>query len=324
MLKEDVCAQARWVVEAEGAAVMALAQRIDAVFEAVVRVCLGCAGRVVVTGVGKSGLVGQKISATLASTGTPSLFMHASEALHGDLGRLAAGDVLIALSNSGETSEVLALLGPAKALGVVLVGVTGVQESTLFQKADHGVWIGPVQEACPMGLVPTVSSTLMLVWGDALAMTLFKMRGYGPKEYARYHPAGALGRKLMLVKEVMRQGAANPVVSAEVSLKEALKVMTLTEGRPGAVSLVDAQGVLVGFFTDGDVRRLLGQEAVDLAAPVSLWMTQNPKTLGPEAWVDEAAQLFERYGVDQLPVVDQNKRPVGFLDVQDLLKMRPL
>jgi arabinose-5-phosphate isomerase len=310
------------VIRAEGAAVLGLAERLDQSFCDAVECMLACRGRVVVTGLGKSGIVGQKISATLASTGTPSLFLHAAEAVHGDLGRITPDDVVVALSNSGNSEEVVRLIRPIKDLGAPLIAITGSPSSPLAKHADIALLIGNIAEACPMGLVPTASTTAMMVLGDALAVGLFNRRGFGREDYARFHPGGALGRQLLKVREVMRHGAENPVVAFGVSLKEAIAVMSDTPGRPGAVSIVDAEGRLAGFFTDGDLRRLLLHGTYSAETPVAAVMHQKPKQVHCEQLVAEATRILRDFKIDQVPVVDDDGAPVGLLDVQDLLSTR--
>lgn len=319
---DQLLAQAREVIAAEGRAVANLGRRLGSGFVRAVEVMLHCQGRVVVTGMGKSGLVGQKISATLASTGTPSLFVHAAEAIHGDLGRLTSDDVIVALSNSGESEEVLRLLRPVRDLGASLIAITGMEESSLARHADILVSIGDVAEACPMGLVPTASTTAMMVVGDALAMCLFESRGLGREEYARFHPGGSLGRKLMRVQEVMRAEDENPVAPLSSTIRDVVRVMTQTRGRPGAASIVDAEGFLAGFFTDGDLRRLLDQRDLSIDTPVREVMHPGPKTVTPDQLVVEAARLMREHKIDQVPVVNEAGRPVGLLDIQDLLATR--
>ena len=315
---------ARTVIEAEGRAVAGLLKHLDAHFAAAVQALLDCRGRVVVTGLGKSGLVGQKISATLASTGTPSLFLHAAEALHGDLGRITADDVVLALSNSGNSEEIVCLVKPLKALGVPLIAMTGGVDSVLAHHADVLLHIGDITEACPMGLVPTASTTAMMVLGDALAIALFNRRGFGREEYARFHPGGELGRKLMKVGEVMRLGPENPLVTVTAPLREAIRVMSETPGRPGSASVIDATGVLVGFFTDGDLRRLILTGSFDEQTSIAAVMHKNPKRVRVDALVAEATRMLREFHIDQLPVVDELDRPVGLIDVQDLLSTRAL
>jgi arabinose-5-phosphate isomerase len=322
--KRRVLADAREVLETEGRAVLALADVIDGGFFAALELILACRGRVVVTGLGKSGLVGQKMSATLASTGTPSLFIHAAEAVHGDMGRITPDDVVLALSNSGESEEVLRLIRPVKSLGAKLIALTGAAESSLARHADIVISIGRIEEACPMGLVPTTSTTAMLAVGDALAICLFNCRGFGREEYARFHPGGQLGRKLMKVGEVMRSGEENPIAELGASLREVVVIMTQTKGRPGAASIVDAKGMLAGFFTDGDLRRLLANPGFSIDCDVDSVMVKNPKTVRPEQLVAEAERILRENQIDQVPVVDDAGVPVGLLDVQDLLSTRLL
>jgi arabinose-5-phosphate isomerase len=318
----DIVADARTVIELEGRAVLGLGERLNGEFTRAVERILQCKGRVVVTGLGKSGIVGQKISATLASTGTPSLFLHAAEALHGDLGRITQDDVVLAMSNSGESEEVVRLIKPVRSLGATLIGMTAVETSTLARHSDIKLTIGQVAEAGNLGLVPTASTTAMMVLGDALAVCLFHCRGFGRDEYARFHPGGELGRKLMTVREVMRGGVENPVIGEAATLKEALKVMSETPGRPGAVSVVDRRGTLVGFFTDGDVRRLLVHDDFDAEASMAMVMHREPKRISERALVAEAVRILRENKIDQVPVVDERGKPVGLFDVQDLLSTR--
>jgi len=318
----DILAEARAVVEAEGKAVLGLAPLLNGAFVDAVRRILTCKGRVVVTGMGKSGLVGQKISATLASTGTPSLFLHAAEAVHGDLGRVTPDDVVLALSNSGESEEITRLIRPLKSLGTPLIAITGIDDSTLARHADCLLSIGDIAEACPMGLVPTASTTAMMVLGDALSMCLFHSRGLGREAYASFHPGGSLGRKLMKVSEVMRKGAENPVAPESAVLREVLRVMTETPGRPGAASIIDAHGKLVGFFTDGDLRRLLDKDDLSLNIPIRDIMHRGAKTVRDDQLLVEAGRVLRENKIDQVAVTDAEGRPIGLLDVQDVLATR--
>jgi len=297
---------------------------LDESFAEAVRWVLGCKGRVVVTGMGKPGFVAQKISATLASTGTPSLYVHPAEAAHGDLGRIAREDVVFALSNSGETEEILRLLPALKKIGARIVAVTRDQASPLARGADLVLAVGDVEEACPMGLAPTASTAVLLAVGDAIAMTVLANRQFDREEYALYHPGGKLGRGLMKVRELMRGVESNPVVREDQPLSAAVAVMTETPGRPGATAVVDAAGVLVGIFTDGDLRRLVEHGQTDFTRPVSTAMGRHPRTVRPEALVVDAARLLRQARVDQVPVVDSEGRPVGLLDVQDLLAAKIL
>ena len=319
---EDLSAHGRAVLSAEAAAIAAV--RLDDGFSEAVRWILDCRGRVVVTGMGKPGFVAQKISATLASTGTPSLYVHPAEAAHGDLGRIAKDDVVIAISNSGETEEILRLMPALKKIGARIIAMTKDRVNPLARGADLVVAIGNVEEACPMGLAPTASTAVLLAVGDALAMTVLAIRPFDREEYALYHPGGKLGRGLMKVRELMRQTEANPVVREDQPLSAAVAVMTETPGRPGATSVVDAAGKLVGIFTDGDLRRLVEHGETDFARPVSTAMGRNPRTVRPDALVVDAARILRQARIDQVPVVDDDGRPVGLLDVQDLLAAKVL
>src|SRR6184192_4935467 len=263
--KQDIVDYAREVIRAEAEALAQLPARLNGAFARAVEMVLACPGRVVVTGMGKPGFIAQKISATFASTGTPSLFLHPAEALHGDLGRLVPGDLVLALSNSGETEEILRLLPALKRMGAPIIAVTGGQKSSLAAAADVVLEIGPVPEACPLGLAPTTSTVALLALGDALAMTVQHRRGFSPEQFASLHPGGALGRQLLRVRDVMRTGTRNPTVRWDASLRETAAVMTRTEGRPGAASVIDASGKLVGIFTDGDLRRLVQVGEVDFS-----------------------------------------------------------
>jgi len=308
----------RHIIQQEVEALKAMQELLGDEFDRAVELIYNCRGSVVVTGVGKAGIMGQKISATLASTGTPSHWMHAVEARHGDLGRVGPNDVVLALSNSGET-EVVQLVPALKKLNVPIIAITGNPNSTLARYSDVVLEIGQIQEADSLGLAPSSSTTAMVVMGDALALTIFKMRNWQAEDYAFYHPGGELGRKLIKVKEVMRKGPRNPVANCRVTVRQALEVMS-GEGRPGAVSLVDDGGTLVGFFTDGDFRRLMQQgrtEALD--EPVSKVMTRTPRTITAENLAAEAYRLLRDHRLDQIPVVDQDGKPVGIVDVQDML-----
>jgi len=318
----DLLRQGQTVLAAEAAAIGAV--RLDEAFAEAVRWILDCKGRIVVTGMGKPGFVAQKISATLASTGTPSLYVHPAEAAHGDLGRIARDDVVLALSNSGETEEILRLLPALKKIGARIVAMTKDRANPLARGADLVVCIGNVEEACPMGLAPTASTAVLLAVGDALAMTVLAVRPFDREGYALFHPGGKLGRGLMKVGELMRGAAANPVVREDHPLSAAVAVMTETPGRPGATSVVDAAGMLVGIFTDGDLRRLVEHGKTDFTRPVSTAMGRNPRTVRPEALVGEAARILRQARIDQVPVVDAEGRPVGLLDVQDLLAAKIL
>lgn len=311
------------VLRLEARTIAGLEQRLDQRFSKAVDLVLACQGMVVVTGVGKAGLVGQKLSATLASTGTPSIFLHPTEALHGDLGRIRAQDLVLAISNSGESAEVNALIGPVRKIGASILALTGGGESTLAHHADALLDIGRVEEACPMKLAPTASTSALLAMGDALAMVVLQERNFSREDYANYHPGGMLGRKLLKVKEVMRKGEQMPLVPSGTKLADVVRVMNRTPGRPGAAFIVDPQGVLVGVFTHGDLARLF-ERSPSIAAgdAVDLHMGKNPKTIGPEQIVEAAQHLLHEHRIDQIAVIDDARRPIGLLDVQDLLDVR--
>lgn len=316
-------ARAAEVLRLEARTIAHLEERLGAHFLRAIDMLLACQGLIVVTGVGKAGLVGQKISATLASTGTPSIFLHPTEALHGDLGRIRATDLLFAVSNSGETAEVNALIGPTRKIGAGVMALTGAPQSTLGRVADCILDIGNVQEACPLQLAPTASTSAMLAYGDALAMVVMQERNFSREEYALFHPAGSLGRKLMRVSEVMRKGDQLPIVASGSPLGDAVSVMNRTPGRPGAVLVTDTAGHLVGIFTQGDVSRLFEQrDRIDSGAAIDVYMGRNPKSIGPEQLVDEAQHLMQEFRIDQVAVIDAERRPVGLFDVQDLLDVR--
>ena len=315
--------RAKEVIRVEARTIAGLERLLDERFVAVIDLLLACRGTIVCTGMGKAGIIAMKISATLASTGTDSIFLHPAEAAHGDLGRIRAGDVVLALSNSGETAEVKLLVPVVRKIGAKLVTMTGAPRSTLAQLADEVLDIGRVDEACPFGLAPTASTSALLALGDALAMVLLEERNFGREDYALFHPAGALGRKLLRVREVMRKNAELPLVPAGSPLSVALRVMGSTPGKPGAALIVGEDGALAGIFTDGDLRRLtLEHERVHREAPIDGYMTRDPKCVSPDQLLEEAERLLREHRVDQIPVIDEARRPVGLLDVQDLLDTR--
>lgn len=287
----------------------------DAVLEALAR----CSGQVVLTGVGKSGHIGRKAAATFASVGVRSTFMHATEAVHGDLGQLGPNDVVLALSWSGTSQEVLSLVPPLRALGTQLLVLTGAAQAPLAQAAHAACVLGPQEEACALGLVPTTSTLLMLATLDAWALGLFDLLGPSPQAYGKRHPAGALGQAVKTVAQVMRHGARNPIAHADLPISAVLEVMSGTPGRPGAATLVDASGRLVGVFTDGDLRRRLMLGPLDVHAPVHTLMHRAPKTVRPSDLVGVAMAVLQRHAIDQLPVVDDHHRPVGLVDLHDVL-----
>lgn len=304
---------AKDVLRVEAEAIHSLVGRINDAFGLAAGEVLRCAGRVVVTGMGKAGLIGQKISATLASTGTPSLFLHPAEALHGDVGRVVADDLLIALSNSGETDEVLQLVPVVRKIGARVVSITADASSSLGKASDVVLEIGNIEEACPLKLAPSASTAAMLALGDALALTVQKARNFDAEQYAFYHPAGELGRRLLKVSEIMRSGERSPAVTPDVTVADALK--RITAARAGAISVVNGDGRLVGIFTDGDLRRNVHR----LHDPIGSVMTKSPITVTPDRLATEAARLLKERKIDEVPVVNERGEPLGMLDIQDLL-----
>ncbi|HDY68286.1 MAG TPA: KpsF/GutQ family sugar-phosphate isomerase [Candidatus Scalindua sp.] len=306
------------VIDMEADAVKNLIQHIDDNFEKAIDLIIKCNGRIVVTGIGKAGIIGQKISATLASTGTPSYWMHSFEARHGDLGRVVAEDVVLALSNSGET-EVAQLIPFLKKIGAKIIAITGNDKSRLAKYSDIVLYIGNIDEACPLGLAPTASSTAMLALGDALALTVLKKRNLSKEEYVFFHPGGEIGRKLLTVDVIMRKDEENPITNEDTIVADALKIMTSTKGRPGAVSVLDSNKKLVGFFTDGDLRRNLQKDVSFLKKAIKDVMTKKSKFIKTGRLASEAYKILRENKIDQISVVDDNNVPVGMVDVQDLL-----
>lgn len=321
---KDALAYARSVLEVEAQAILRLTQGLGEAFLKAFALLQTCQGQVVVTGMGKAGFIAQKISSTLASTGVRSVYLHPAEAVHGDLGRVSRGDVVMALSNSGATEELNRLLPTFKRLQVPVIALTGDKDSPLGRGAEVVLDIGRIDEACPLGLVPTASTAALHAIGDALAMTLLRSREFTAAEYALFHPGGKLGRSVMRVSEVMRAGKANPLVRETAKLSDVVVVMTNTPGRPGAANVVNAKGLLMGIFTDGDLRRLVEQGHTDFNLPVKDVMAKKPRFISPETLVLTAAAQMREFHVDQLPVVDAAGKAVGLLDVQDLLAARVL
>jgi arabinose-5-phosphate isomerase len=320
-LKPDpasLIAAGRRALEIEGRAIGALVPRLDASFARACVICLDCHGRVIVSGMGKSGHIAGKIAATLASTGTPSFFMHAAEASHGDIGMITRDDVLLAISNSGETGEVLLLIPHLSRLGVPIISMTGNTASSLARASTVHLDVSVAEEACPLNLAPTASTTATLAIGDALAVALLEARGFTSQDFARSHPGGALGRKLLLhVADVMRTGDEMPVVSPAVSLAEGLVVMS----KKGlGMCVVVENGQLLGVFTDGDLRRVLDRESNVHKTTMSEVMTSPGKRVLATELAAEAAHLMEKHRITALPVVDAQGALVGALNVHDLLR----
>jgi len=311
--------RAKEVLRIEAEAVKSLIKRVDKNFEKAVKLILACKGKVVVMGMGKPGFIGEKISATLSSTGTPSLSLHPADAIHGDLGRVTKDDAIIAISNSGETEEILRLLPTLKKIGAKLIAMTGNMRSTLAKYSDVVLNVGVKREACPFNLAPTASTTAMLAFGDALAIALLDKRGFKKEDFAFYHPGGALGKRLLLkVEDIMRKGSANPVVKGERKVKDVL--LKITGARAGSASVVDKKGTLIGIFTDGDLRRHLETDAALASRQVKNVMTKNPITISKDMLAADAFRILRERKIDEIPVVDRRRRPIGLIDVQDLLK----
>jgi len=310
---------AKRVLRMESDAIASLIPRVDANFGKIVNLLYKIKGRVIVTGMGKPGFIAQKISATLSSTGTPSLYLHPAEALHGDLGRVTREDLILALSNSGETEEIIKFLPIIKKIGVKLVSMTGGLRSTLARFSDYVLDTSVKREACPLGLAPTTSTTVMLALGDALALALLDKKGFKEKDFAFYHPGGILGKRLLLtVGDIMRKGHESPVVRQNMKVKQVL--LTITKSRAGSASVIGRGGKLVGIFTDGDLRRHLETNPRLIECEVKYAMTKNPTCITKERLAAEAFDILRSKRIDELPVVDNKKRPVGLLDVQDILK----
>ena len=309
----------RAVIELEAEALSALVPRLNADFARACRLILDSPGRVVVTGMGKSGHIGGKIAATLASTGTPAFFVHPGEAQHGDLGMIQPQDVVIAISNSGETGEILTILPIIKRMGAKLIALTGNPKSSLARQADAHLDAGVAKEACPLNLAPTSSTTAALALGDALAVALLKTRNFTPEDFARSHPGGKLGRRLLLyVRDVMHSGDRVPLVPESASLREALLEMT---GKGlGMTGVLDAAGKLAGIYTDGDLRRTLNKGADVYNAKIGDVMTRNPKTCRADQLAAEIVQFMEQSNINGLMVVDADQRVQGALNMHDLLR----
>ncbi|MGV8944482.1 KpsF/GutQ family sugar-phosphate isomerase [Thermomonas sp.] len=318
----DFAASGRRVFALEREALDAVAARIDGAFSAACRAILACRGRVVCTGMGKSGHVARKIAATLASTGTPAFYMHPGEAGHGDLGMVTDADIVLALSYSGESDEVLMLLPALKRQGNILVSMTGRTGSTLARESDVHLDVGVPTEACPLALAPTSSTTAALAMGDALAVALLDSRGFTADDFARSHPAGALGRRLLLrITDVMHAGDEVPRIGPEASISEALAEMS--RKRLGMTAVVDVDSRLLGMYTDGDLRRSLDDTKIDLRhTAIAVVMTRSPRTIDAGALAVEAAQLMETHKINALLVVDGDQRVVGALNIHDLLRAR--
>lgn len=315
--------QAKKVLRIEAEAIAALIDRVDERFERAVEMILSCKGRVVVTGMGKSGLIGKKIAATLASTGTPALFLHPAEGIHGDLGMVMRGDIVIALSNSGETEEIAKMLPSLKRLSIQIIALTGNPESTLAKNSDVAIDVSVKEEACPLGLAPTASTTATLAMGDALAVALLDQRGFKEEDFACFHPGGALGKRLLLrVRDLMHAGNAIPLVSESTLIKDA--IYEISSKKMGVTAVVNASGNLVGVISDGDLRRWMettektGENL--LAKKAKEIMTKNPKVARKDSLAAEAVSIMEKNSITCLIVTSENAVPEGVIHLHDLLK----
>ncbi|MEA3328234.1 MAG: KpsF/GutQ family sugar-phosphate isomerase [Candidatus Omnitrophota bacterium] len=311
--------QAKKVLKIESGAISSLIPRLGKSFQKAIRMICNCKGRIVVTGMGKPGLIARKISATLASMGIPSLFLHPAEAVHGDLGMVTKSDLVIALSNSGETEEIIRLIATIKKIGAGLISLTGNLKSSLARNSEVALDVGVKKEACPLNLAPTASTTAMLAMGDALAIVVVSKKDFKHEDYAFFHPGGVLGKKLLLkVEDIMRSRSASPTVNENRLVKEALLI--ITKARAGSASVVDSKGRLRGIFTDGDLRRHLETEPDLLVKKIKEVMTKKPATITKDKLAAEAFKVLKEKKIDELPVVDERNRPIGLVDVQDLLK----
>jgi len=320
MNKDNVKTLAQAVLKNEADAITALIGRIDDAFFNACELMLHCKGRIVVMGMGKSGHIGSKTAATLASTGTPAFFVHPGEASHGDLGMITTSDVVMAFSNSGETAEITSLLSVIKRLGVPLIALTGNRESTLARNADAHLDVSITKEACPLGLAPTTSTTTALAMGDALAISLLEQRGFTEADFALSHPGGSLGKRLLLkIEDVMHAGSSTPYVLQSVNLNEAL--IEMTKKGLGLTAIVDEHNVVVGVFTDGDLRRVLDHGEINVRTiKIADVMTKNCKTTTPDALAAETLSIMQQHKINSLPVVDKEHKLVGALNLQDLLR----
>ncbi|TPB75303.1 KpsF/GutQ family sugar-phosphate isomerase [Burkholderia pseudomallei] len=314
-------ALARDVLDIEANAVRALAEQLDGEFVAAVGLLLNCRGRVVVSGIGKSGHIARKIAATLASTGTPAFFVHPAEASHGDLGMVTKDDVFVAISNSGESEELVAILPLIKRLGAKLIAMTGRPASSLATLSDVHLNAGVAKEACPLNLAPTASTTAALALGDALAVAVLDARGFGPDDFARSHPGGALGRRLLTyVRDVMRTGDEVPAVPLDATLSDAL--FQITAKRMGMTAVIDDANRVAGIFTDGDLRRVLERDGDFRRLPIVDVMTRHPRTIAPDHLAVEAVELMERHRINQMLVVDERGALIGALNMHDLFSKK--
>lgn len=311
--------EGRRVLAIEARAVQALIDRLDDRFDKAVDLLFKCKGKVVLSGMGKSGLVGQKIAATMASTGTPAFFLHPAEGIHGDLGMLGRADILIAISNSGETQEILQLLPSVERMGIPVVAMTGRMTSTLAKNSDVALDVSVSEEACPMGLAPTASTTATLAMGDALAVALLQKRGFKEEDFAQFHPGGTLGRRLLVrVKDLMHAGSELPQVAESVPGTTAM--LEMTAKKLGMTTVIDESGKLAGIITDGDLRRFIQRGGDFVKATAGELASRNPKSIGPDDLAAKAVEMMERYAITTLVVSEGDRKIVGVIHLHDLLK----
>lgn len=319
---EEMLKHAQNVLRMEAEAILELVPRVDEHFAAAISLILECNGRTVITGMGKSGIIGRKMAATFASTGTPTFYLHPAEGIHGDLGMVTCGDVVIALSNSGETGEVLNILPSLRRIGAKIIAMVGNSNSTLAKNADVVLDVGVSKEACPLGLAPTSSTTAALAYGDAIALALLQKHNFTANQFAVFHPGGSLGRRLLLtVEDIMHSGEENPVVLGATTVQEALFV--ITDKGLGAVSVIDEHGVMQGVLTDGDIRRGLSKGIDFLQRPVTELMTKAPKTITKDKLAAQALHLMESNKpkpITVLPVIDSENKVIGLLHMTDLVR----
>jgi len=311
------------VIETEAATLRGIV--LDEQFDRTVRLILDCPGSVVTSGVGKAGYVARKLSASFSSTGTPSRFLNPAEALHGDIGGLRQGDIVLILSHSGESDEIVRMLSVIKKLGHTVIAMTSTAGNSLARFSDVVLKLGKIEEACPLGLAPSASTTAMMALGDALFLTVMKQRNFTSDQFALYHPAGQLGRRLIRVKEAMtfRLGENLPVASEKLSVGQVLHEVSEIKRRSGAVILVDDAGKLSGLLSDGDLRRaIIEDDGQALKRPVRDVMTRNPKKISGEALASEAMAVMQHHRIDELPVIDEQGKPIGLIDIQDLVVLR--
>jgi arabinose-5-phosphate isomerase len=326
-MNRDIEKFALEVIETEAAAVRAVGAAVDAEFHKAIELILRCEASVLTSGIGKAGIIARKISASFSSTGTPSHFLDPAQAVHGDVGSLRRGDVVLILSDSGETDEVLRMLSIVKKLNHPVIAMTAQRNSSLARFATATLCYGKVKEACPLGLAPTASTTAMLALGDALVLSVMKLRDFTQEDFAVFHPAGNLGRKLIRVSEAMtfRRGENLPVASDRLTVGQVLHEVSSIKRRSGAVILVDEQGKTSGIFSDGDLRRLItDNDGTALQKPVASVMTHNPKRIAADALASDAMAIMKEFRIDELPVIDAADKPVGLIDVQDLVILKML